>query len=38
MSVARIWITPRTIQVILGIAWLLDGALRFQHLMFSKAS
>jgi hypothetical protein len=29
-------ITPRTIQVILGIAWLLDGALQSQPFMFSS--
>jgi hypothetical protein len=29
-------ITPRTIQVLLGLIWLLDGALQFQPYMFSN--
>jgi len=34
----RLGITPRTLQVALGVLWILDAALQFQPEMFSKAT
>jgi hypothetical protein len=34
---ARMRITPRTIQMVLGIFWILDGALQLQPFMFGRS-